>query len=121
MHGFYSFSIVFISLVQIPLYRPVKIAVFTIFTIWTCVSIFFIADIDVGLDQQLTMATDSYVYKYFAMMTELLSMGPPVYWVLGTKLQLSDVQNQNLIIGGTGCNSDSLNIKLYLASTYSDV
>lgn len=91
---------------------------FAIFTVWTCVSLFFIADIDVGLDQQLTMATDSYVYKYFMMMTELLSMGPPLYWVLGTKLSMSDINNQNLICSSLGCNTDSVATKLYLASKY---
>lgn len=99
--------------------RPFKIAVFTVFTAWTCVSLFFIADINVGLDQQLTMSTDSYVYKYFIMMSELLSMGPPVYFVLGTKLQLDDINNQNLLCGGTGCNADSIVTKLHLAATNS--
>lgn len=81
-------------------------------------SLFFIADINVGLDQQLTMATDSYVYKYFKLMTELLSMGPPVYWVLGTKLPMNDIANQDLICSGLGCNKDSVVTKLYLASKY---
>lgn len=54
-------------------------------------------------------------------MAELLSMGPPVYWILGTNLPLNNIQNQNFICGGQGCNNDSITTKLYIASTYSDV
>lgn len=54
-------------------------------------------------------------------MSELLSMGPPVYFVLTTKLPLNEIQNQNLLCGGQGCNQDSVITKLYMASTNSDV
>lgn len=47
------------------LYSAYKSIVLLIFTCMTCVSIYFIPSIDVGLDQQLSMAKDSYVYKYF--------------------------------------------------------
>lgn len=80
-----------------------------------------ISTVDIGLDQQLAMPTDSYVQKYFKMMTELLSMGPPVYWILKTQLPLSNISNQNLICGGSGCNEDSITTQLYVASTYSDM
>lgn len=35
-------------------------------------------------------------------MSELLSMGPPLYWVLDTALPMSAIENQNLICGGQG-------------------
>lgn len=50
-------------------------------------------------------------------MSELLSMGPPVYWVLSTKLPLNETFNQNVLCGGQGCNNDSVATKLYMAST----
>lgn len=53
-------------------------------------------------------------------MAELLSMGPPVYFVLTTKLALNEIPNQNLLCGGQGCNQDSIVTKLYMASTNSD-
>lgn len=54
-------------------------------------------------------------------MGELLGMGPPLYWVLSTKLPLHKIPNQNLICGGQRCNSDSVLTKLYLASTSSEM
>lgn len=54
-------------------------------------------------------------------MSELLSMGPPVYFVLSTKLSLNEIPNQNLLCGGQGCNTDSVVTKLYMASSNSDV
>lgn len=54
-------------------------------------------------------------------MTELLSMGPPVYWVLGTKLPLNDISNQNLICGGEGCNNNSIITELYAVSKYPEM
>lgn len=59
--------------------------------------------------------------KSIKFMTELLSMGPPVYWVLGTKLLLNETSNQNLICGGEGCNNDSIISELYTVSKYPEM
>lgn len=61
------------------------------------------------------------IILYLKVMAELLSMGPPVYWVLGTNLNLSNSSNQNIICGGQGCYNNSIVTKLYIASTYPDV
>lgn len=50
-------------------------------------------------------------------MSELLAMGPPVYFILSTKLPISNISNQNLLCGGQLCNEDSIITKLYMAST----
>lgn len=75
--------------------------------------------IEVGLDQELTMAPESHVSKYFKYMAELLSMGPPLYWVLETKLKFDQIHHQNLICGGPGCDEHSMATELYLASKHS--
>lgn len=54
-------------------------------------------------------------------MAELLMSGAPVYWVLGPGLNYNNVTEQNIICGGTECNTDSLSTKLYLASNYEDM
>lgn len=54
-------------------------------------------------------------------MAELLSTGPPVYWVVTTSLPMSEIPNQNLLCGGQGCNQDSVVTKLYMASTNPDL
>lgn len=53
-------------------------------------------------------------------MTDLLSMGPPIYWVLGPGVTFNQIKDQNLVCGGPGCNNDSVITKLYIASNYPD-
>jgi Niemann-Pick C1 protein len=48
-------------------------------------------------------------------MKDLLSMGPPVYFVVKAGLNYSNESIQNLVCGGTGCNSDSISTYLYRA------
>lgn len=93
-----------------------KTIIFIIFSIWTCFSIMVIPNIEIGLDQELTMSPESHVSKYFKYMAELLSMGPPVYWIFGTELPFHKIQYQNLFCGGPGCNNSSLATQLYLSS-----
>lgn len=57
----------------------------------------------------------------FKVMAELLSTGPPVYWVLTTSLPMGEIPNQNLLCGGQGCNQDSIVTKLHMASTNPDL
>lgn len=54
---------------DLPFFSSIKTMVFTIFTIWTCFSISTIPYVEVGLDQELTMAPDSHVSKYFKVRT----------------------------------------------------
>lgn len=54
-------------------------------------------------------------------MDELLSMGPPVYFVLTKGLNYSDTQVQNVVCGGQGCNSDSLYSQIYSAAKQSSM
>lgn len=54
-------------------------------------------------------------------MSELIGMGPPVYWVVSTKLPLHEIPNQNVLCGGQRCNQDSVVTKLYMASSNSEM
>lgn len=54
-------------------------------------------------------------------MADILTMGAPVYWVLGNGITFDDQAQQNLICGGPGCNNDSVVTKLYIASNFPDV
>lgn len=80
-----------------------------------------IPSIEAGLDQELSMAKNSHVVKYFDYMAEILSMGPPVYWVLGPGVKFSELEHQNIVCGGQQCNKDSVATKLYLASNFADM
>ncbi|CAB0043987.1 unnamed protein product [Trichogramma brassicae] len=75
--------------------------------------------VEIGLDQRLSMPDDSYVYKYFAYMQDLLSMGPPMYFVLTKGLNYSLPEVQNAIMGSAGCNDDSLYMQIFSAANQS--
>lgn len=100
---------------------PTRVIVLFIFLIVSCCSLIVVPSIEVGLDQELSMPKDSHIVKYFQYMAELLSMGPPVYFVVESGLSYENVTNQNLICGGVLCNDDSLNIQLYIASKYPEI
>jgi len=48
-------------------------------------------------------------------MKDILSMGPPVYFVVKAGMNYSDWDAQNLICGGQGCNPDSMSTYLFRA------
>ncbi|XP_037025848.1 NPC intracellular cholesterol transporter 1 homolog 1b [Bradysia coprophila] len=91
------------------------------FIVITSLSIMVIPSIEPGLDQQLSMAKDSHIVKYFQFMGEMLMSGAPVYWVLGPGLSFYNATDQNIICGSTGCNNDSLSTQLYLASNFEKI
>ncbi|KAG7199591.1 hypothetical protein KM043_014196 [Ampulex compressa] len=96
--------------------KPVRIAVLLIFLVALITHLLVLTNIDIGLDQKLSMPEDSYVLKYFTYMEELLSMGPPVYFVVTAGLNYSTKEVQNAICGGQGCNTDSLYTQIYSAA-----
>lgn len=52
-------------------------------------------------------------------MADLLSMGAPIYWVIGPDgFDYSNKEHQNIMCGGQLCNNDSISTKLYIASNY---
>lgn len=95
--------------------------VLVLFTVLTCFSIIVIPTIERGLDQELSMAKDSHVVKYFQFMADILSTGPPVYFVVTAGLNYMNQTDQNYICGGVNCNPDSMSTQLYLASNYPDL
>lgn len=49
----------------------VRAAVMVVFFGWVCASVAVIPHIEVGLDQELSMSEDSYVFKYFKVIIHL--------------------------------------------------
>uniref|UniRef100_A0A6P7GZ52 NPC intracellular cholesterol transporter 1-like n=1 Tax=Diabrotica virgifera virgifera TaxID=50390 RepID=A0A6P7GZ52_DIAVI len=96
--------------------KPVRCAVMVIFFGWLCSSIAVAPHIEIGLDQELSMPEDSFVLKYFRALKDYLSIGAPVYFVVKSGLNYSDVDAQNLVCAGRYCKSDSLVTQLYSAS-----
>nr|XP_012232256.1 PREDICTED: Niemann-Pick C1 protein-like isoform X2 [Linepithema humile] len=100
---------------------PVRIIVLIVFIAALITHVIVIPQLDIGLDQKLSMPEDSYVLKYFEYMEDLLSMGPPVYFVLTKGLNYSKAETQNIICGGQWCNTDSLYTQIYSAAKQPDV
>ncbi|XP_049817202.1 NPC intracellular cholesterol transporter 1 homolog 1b-like [Aethina tumida] len=100
--------------------KYVKIIVILVFFALSAVSIYVLPSVELGLDQELSMPTDSHVLTYFKFMKELMGVGPPVYWVIRGNIDYSLDDVQKKLCGGTGCNNDSLAIQLFTASLESD-
>ncbi|KAK9512612.1 hypothetical protein O3M35_000999 [Rhynocoris fuscipes] len=103
-------------IIPVTFHPAMKIIIMLVFLFWFLSSLALIPHVEPGLEQQLSMPEDSYVNKFFEVMNEVLSMGPPVYFVLKSGLNLSSYSDQNLICGGIKCNSDSLLAQIYGAS-----
>lgn len=98
--------------------RPIVLCAFIVIT---CLSVMVIPSVQPGLDQKLAMAEDSHVVKYFEFMQDLLSMGAPVYWVIGPGLAMNRTAEQDLMCGGTKCRNDSIPTQLYIASRHPEM
>lgn len=61
--------------------------------------------IEVGLEQKLSMPTDSYVIHFLDEQKEKLRVGPPVYFVI--KGDFDYANKQQLLCGRSGCYSFS--------------
>ncbi|NXL57529.1 NPC1 protein, partial [Chordeiles acutipennis] len=85
--------------------RPIVIAVFVgVLSFSTAV----MHNVEIGLDQSLSMPDDSYVMDYFSCLSKYLHAGPPVYFVLEEGHNYTSLEGQNMVCGGMGCNNDSL-------------
>lgn len=70
-----------------------------------CFSISVINKVDIGLEQQFSMPSDSYVLKFFDAQINKLKVGPPVYFVIEGEFDYAN--NQSLFCGRAGCNPRS--------------
>ncbi|XP_041981624.1 NPC intracellular cholesterol transporter 1 homolog 1b-like [Aricia agestis] len=99
----------------------VKIIVAIIFMSFLSICIILIPQIVIGLDQEMALPKDSYVYKYLVAVSEKLVLGVPVYFVLKSGLNFTDTDHQNVICGSQMCRDDSLTTQIFLATQYSDI
>lgn len=52
-------------------------------------------------------------------MSDLMTIGPPVYWVVKGPLNYTNSTIQNMMCGGVGCSDFSLTVQLHTASQQS--
>ncbi|XP_042881418.1 NPC intracellular cholesterol transporter 1-like [Penaeus japonicus] len=79
-------------------------------------SLAFTPKLAVGLEQDLSMPEDSFVLKYFKYLSDYLSVGPPVYFVMTEGYNFSDIEEQNLVCQVSGCNDDSILQQIFISS-----
>lgn len=99
----------------------VKIVVAILFMALVSVNVMFVPEIEVGLDQEMALPSDSYVYHYLQAVANYIRMGPPVYFVVKGGLDYTNHSHQNVICGGQLCHKDSLNMQIFLATLHSDI
>lgn len=95
---------------------PIRWCVMVFFSFIFFASLSFLPKLSIGLDQTLSMPERSYMLDYFNMELNYLKVGPPVYFVVKDGFDYESKENQNMICGTTGCNSDSLTSQIYFAS-----
>ena len=74
----------------------VRYVVLVIFSLFFCIAAIVIKDVDVGLDQELSMPQDSYVNRYFLDQKSELRVGPPMFFVIKNSIDLSKFENRRL-------------------------
>ena len=75
----------------------VRYVVLVIFSLFFCIALIVVKDVDVGLDQELSMPQDSYVNRYFLDQKSELRVGPPMFFVMKNPIDLSQIENRKLI------------------------
>lgn len=99
----------------------VKIIVSIVFMFAVSMSTILIPQLEVGLDQEMALPVDSYVYRYLQAVADLLRIGPPVYFVLKNGLNFTDPEHQNVVCGGQLCYDDSLTTQIFLAAQHKEI
>ncbi|XP_063724726.1 NPC intracellular cholesterol transporter 1-like isoform X3 [Symsagittifera roscoffensis] len=87
------------------LVRPIVIVVFVGWFLACCC---MMPHIPIGLDQSLSLPSDSYMRDYFTAISEDLNVGSPVYFVVKEPFPYEDPQQQKLVCGLAGCSADSI-------------
>ncbi|KAI2808888.1 NPC intracellular cholesterol transporter 1 [Blomia tropicalis] len=85
--------------------KGVRLSVILLFSASLCFSISVINKVEVGLEQELSMPSDSYVLNFFHAQINKLKVGPPVYFVIEGEFDYAN--NQPLMCGQSGCDPHS--------------
>merc|ERR550532_3779276 len=87
------------------LVRPLVLVVFIGWFLACCC---MMPHIPIGLDQSLSLPTDSYMRDYFSAISEELNVGSPVYFVVKGPFPYEDVEKRKLVCSLSGCSPHSI-------------
>ncbi|XP_074144554.1 NPC1-like intracellular cholesterol transporter 1 [Sminthopsis crassicaudata] len=81
-------------------------------------SLYFMCQINVGLDQELALPEDSYLLNYFLFLNRYFEVGVPVYFVTTSGYNFSSLDGTNAICSSSGCDTFSLTQKIQYATEF---
>ena len=87
-----------------------------LFAMMFSLSIYIISFANVGLDQNLSVSVNSYLYDYFEAMESFLNVGVPVYFVLEGPFPYQNEDARRLVCGSAGCDLFGLSEQISRAS-----
>ncbi|XP_064031568.1 NPC1-like intracellular cholesterol transporter 1 [Pogoniulus pusillus] len=112
MHRFYT---------PLLLHRLARPVVVLLFLFLACAGIYLTLQVSVGLDQELSMPTDSYLLQYFSALNQYLAVGVPTYFVTTEGYNFSSAEGTNGICSSSGCAPNSLTHTIQYASRFPNV
>ncbi|UYV71550.1 NPC1 [Cordylochernes scorpioides] len=100
---------------------PVRICVVLIFYVMFFTSMAVIPDIQIGLDQDLSLPVDSYANVYLKDLVKYSKVGQPLYFVIASEYNYTTIESQNKVCSSQGCDRDSITAQISNAAHYPDV
>lgn len=79
--------------------KRTKTAVLLLSGFMILLSLCVLPQIPLGLEQELAVPTDHYLHEYFRVQTELGAAGPPAYVTISEKIEYTDSQIQEKLLG----------------------
>ncbi|XP_075262325.1 NPC intracellular cholesterol transporter 1-like isoform X3 [Convolutriloba macropyga] len=96
------------------LVRPL---VMVVFLGWFLACCCMMPHIPIGLDQSLSLPSDSYMRDYFAAISEDLNVGSPVYFVIKGPFPYDDPEKRKLVCSLSGCSPNSIVEQISMAAS----
>ncbi|XP_067326963.1 NPC1-like intracellular cholesterol transporter 1 [Anolis sagrei] len=96
----------------------VRFMVVLLFAGMFCIGIFFMLNVQVGLEQELSVPKDSYMLEYFQALNQYLMVGAPTYFVTTGGYNFSTIPGMNGICSSSGCDEDSMTQKIQYATRF---
>uniref|UniRef100_A0A4X2K478 NPC1 like intracellular cholesterol transporter 1 n=1 Tax=Vombatus ursinus TaxID=29139 RepID=A0A4X2K478_VOMUR len=100
------------------LHRFTRVVVLGLFAALFGVSLYCMCQIEVGLDQELSVPQDSYLLNYFLFLNRYFEVGVPVYFVTTSGYNFSSLDGVNAICSSSGCDPYSLTQKIQYATEF---
>uniref|UniRef100_A0A8D2J719 NPC1 like intracellular cholesterol transporter 1 n=1 Tax=Varanus komodoensis TaxID=61221 RepID=A0A8D2J719_VARKO len=100
------------------LHSVTRTLVVLLFTALFCASIFLVFNVEVGLEQELSMPEDSYLLQYFQYLNQYFMVGAPTFFVTTGGYNFSTVPGMNGVCSSSGCNNDSMTQKIQHATKF---